>query len=139
MDLETARRHIQNAFERMRASYLKPVFDEWAVLSLAPKNGGVLAYNGPRADAFRRAISEDAEPLRARTAGKQFADGDIEFVQDAADTRYDAFVKLGPASYLILNHTTRTMTEIRADAKWLGAQAILFELSEKFRADPLEV
>jgi hypothetical protein len=139
MDLETARRQISTAFERMRASYLKPVFDEWAILSLSPKGGGVLAYSGPRAEGFRRALSEDAEPLRARTAGKQFADGDIEFVADAADTRYDAFIKLGPTSYLILNHTVRAMTEIRADTKWLAAQAVLFELSEKFRADPLEV
>ena len=65
--------------------------------------------------------------------------GDIEFVPDAADTCYDAFMKLGPASYLVLNHTVKTMDEIRADSKWLGAQAVLFELSEKFRADPLEL
>ena len=81
---------------------------------------------------------DDAEPLRARTAGKDFAEGDIEFVPDAADTRYDAFMKIGATSYLVLNHTVKTMDEIRADAKWLGAQAILFDLSEKFRADPLE-
>jgi hypothetical protein len=31
------------------------------------------------------------------------------------------------------------MTEIRADGKWLGAQAVLFELTEKFRVDPLEL
>jgi hypothetical protein len=75
--------------------------------------------------------------LRARAAGKQFSEGDIEFVPDAADTRYDAFMKIGPSSYLVLNHTVKTMTEIRADSKWLGAQAALFELSEKFRADPV--
>lgn len=123
----------------MRAAYLKPVFDEWAILSLAGKTGGIVAYQGPRADAFRRQLPDDAEPLRARTAGMKFAEGDIEFVPDAADTRYDAFMKVGPTSYLVLNHTTLTMTQIRADSKWLGVQAILFELSEKFRADPLEV
>jgi hypothetical protein len=58
-------------------------------------------------------------------------------VPDAADTCYDAFMKIGPGSYLVLNHTVKTMNEIRADAKWLNAQAVLFELSEKFRADPL--
>jgi hypothetical protein len=31
------------------------------------------------------------------------------------------------------------MEEIRANSRWLGAQKILFELSEKFRADPLEL
>lgn len=138
MDLETARRHIQTAVDRMRACYLKPVFDEWAILALASKGGGVIAYQGPRPDAFKRAVPDDAEPLRARAAGKQFSEGDIEFVPDAADTRYDAFMKIGPTSYLVLNHTVKTMTEIRADGKWLGAQAVLFELSEKFRADPLQ-
>ncbi len=138
MDLETAKRHIQTTVDRMRAAYLKPVFDEWAILAIPAKSGGVLAYNGPRPEAFRRNLSDDAEPLRARAAGRQFSEGDLEFVPDAADTRYDAFMKIGPSSYLVLNHTVKTMTEIRADSKWLGAQVALFELSEKFRADPLE-
>ena len=139
MDLETARRHIQTCLDRMRAVYLRPVFDEWAVLALAGKAGSVLAYNGPRADLFRRNVPTDAEPLRVRTAGKQFAEGDLEFAADAAGTHYDAFVKLGPTSYLVLNHTGKTMAEIRGDAKWLATQTVLFELTEKFRADPLVV
>jgi hypothetical protein len=137
MDLETAKRHVQTAMDRMRAAYLGPVFDEWAILALPVKDGGVVAYVGPRPDAFRRNLPRDAEPLRARAAGKEFAEGDIEFVPDAADTLYDAFMKIGPSSYLVLNHTVKTLTEIRADGKWLGVQAILFELSEKFRADSL--
>ena len=121
----------------MRACYLQPVFDEWAILSLDAKSGGVRAYEGPRPADFRRNVPEDAEPLRGVASGRDFAEGDIEFVPDAADTRYDAFMKIGAASYLVLNHTVKTMTQIRADAKWLGAQAVLFELSEKFRSDPL--
>lgn len=121
----------------MRACYLQPVFDEWAILSMSGKSGGVVAYAGARPEVFRRRLPEDAEPLRAITAGKYFSEGDIEFVPDAADTKYDAFMKIGPASYLVLNHTVKTMNEIRADAKWLSAQGALFELSEKFRADPL--
>ncbi len=139
MEIATARTHVQTALDRMRACYLKPVFDEWAILAVPASSGGVVAYQGPRPDAFRRNLADDAEPLRAVAAGKQFSDGDLEFVPDAADTHYDAFMKIGPASYLVLNHTVKTMTEIRADGKWLGAQAVLFELSEKFRADPLEL
>jgi hypothetical protein len=138
MDLETARRHILVALERMRVVSMKPVFDEWAILSLpGGSGGGIVAYAGPRPDAFRRSLAADAEPLRALTSGRVLADGDMEFVQDATETRIDAFMKLGPASYLILNNTTRSLAEIRADGKWLGTQALLFELSEKFRADPL--
>src|SRR5688500_1345934 len=117
MDLATARRHIQTTVDRMRASYLKPVFDEWAILAIPVQTGGIVAYHGPRPDVFRRNLADDAEPLRAITAGKKFAEGDIEFVPDAADTRYDSFMKLGPTSYLVLNHTVKTMQEIRSDAK----------------------
>lgn len=139
MDLETARRHIQQHVDRMRTAYLGPVFDEWAILGLGPAGGSVLAYVGPRAAVFRRSIGADAEPLRARTAGKQFAEGDLEFASDAAGTQYDAFMKIGATSYLVLNHTGKTLADIRADGKWLAAQAVLFELTEKFRADPLAV
>ncbi len=139
MDLTTARRHIQSALERMRACYLKPVFDEWAILAVPATVGGILAYQGPRPDAFRARLAEDADLLCAVAAGRQFAEGDIEFVADAAVTRHDSFMKIGPTSYLILNHTMKTLSEIRADPRWLGAQAVLFELSEKFRADPLQV
>jgi hypothetical protein len=137
MDLEIARQHVQTYVDRMRAAYRQPLFDEWAILGVTGGAGSVLAYSGPRPDVFRRNVPSDAEPLRLRTAGQPLADGDIEFVADAAGTQYDAFVKLGATSYLILNHTGKTLAEIRRDAKWLGAQAVLFELSEKFRADPL--
>jgi hypothetical protein len=138
MDIAKARQHVQVALERMRASYLKPVFDEWAILTLGPKGGDVVAYHGPRAEKFKHNVAEDAEPLRARTSGRTFTEGDIEFATDAPDTRYDAFIKVGPTSYLVLNNTTKTMADIRADAKWLSAQPALFELSERFRSDPLQ-
>lgn len=137
MDLETARRNIQATFERMGAVYRQPVFDEWAILAVPAAGGGVVAYSGPRPDAFKANLPRDAEPLRSVAAGRQFSEGDIEFVTDAKDTHYDAFMKIGAASYLVLNHTSKTLTEIRADAKWLAAQREIFDLSEKFRADPL--
>lgn len=138
MDLETARRHIQSCLERMRACYSEPVFDEWAILSAPGAWGGIVAYSGPRPDQFRRQLPADAELLRQRAAGKNFTEGDLEFVPDATSTRYDAFMKIGPSSYLVLNHTLKTMDEIRAAGNWLGAQAVLFDLTEKFRVDPLE-
>ena len=115
--------------------YLEMLLDEWAILALP---AGVLAYNGPRVEQFRRNLPDDAEPLRAKAAGKEFHEGDLEFATDAPGTHYDAFMKIGPQSYLVLNNTARTLAEIRADAKWLAAQKVLFELSEKFRSDPLQ-
>ncbi len=138
MDLAAARQHIHGSLERMNALYGRPVFDEWAVLSLAAKHGGVLAYAGPRVENFRANVAADAEPLRVLIAGRPFAEGDFEFAPEAGGTRYDALMKLGANSFLVCNHTGKTMAEIRTDARWLKAQKAFFELSEKFRADPLE-
>ena len=135
MDLAAARTHIAAAFARMNAAYGQPVFDEWAVLGLGDK--GVLAYTGPRPERFRREMPDDAVPLRAEAAGQPSGVGDIVFAPEASGTRYDAFVRLGDASYLVCNHTGKTIAEIRANPGWLKAQTALFELGEKFRADPL--
>jgi hypothetical protein len=137
MDLPTARRHIQNSVERMKALYAKPVFDEWLVLALDAKHGGVPAYSGPRPESFRRQLPDDVEQLRALVAGQPMAVGDFEFAAEAARWQHDALMKIGATSYLVCNNTAKTMAEIRADARWLKAQTAFFELSEKFRADPL--
>jgi len=136
MDLAAARTHITSALARMNSVYGQVVFDEWAVLGFGG-NGGVLAYAGPRPDSFRRQLPDDAAPLRAEAAWQPNAVGDIVFALETGGTRYDAFLRLGEASYLVCNHTARSMVEIRANPGWLRAQAVLFELGEKFRADPL--
>ena len=135
MDLAAARTHIAAALARMNAAYGQPVFDEWAVLAIGDK--GVLAYTGPRPEKFRRDMPEDAVPLRAEAAGQPSGVGDLVFALEAAGTRYDAFMRLGEASYLVCNHTTKSMADIRANPSWLKVQPTLFELGEKFRADPL--
>lgn len=138
MDLAAARLQIQNSFSRMDTFYLRPVFDEWAILSAASKRG-VLAYSGPRAENFRQQLPDDSEPLRTIIAGRVLDVGDFEFAAEASGTRYDACLKLGASAYLVCNHTARAMAEIRRDPKWLKAQAVFFDLSQKFRADPLEL
>ena len=137
MDLANAQQLIKAALARMQALYGTPVFDEWMILALGATPGGVLAYAGPPPESFRRQLPADAEPLRALTADQSLAIGDFEFATAAAGPRYDAVMKLGAASYLVCNHTARSMAEIRADPRWLKAQAPFFELSEKFRDDPL--
>ena len=137
MTLESARPLITAALARMAALYGRPVFDEWVVISLGAEAGGILAYAGPRAESFRKSFAADAEPLRAAMAEKNYEVGDFEFAADSAGPRHDASLRLGGASYLVCNHTGRSMAEIRADPRWLKAQAAFFELAEKFRADPL--
>jgi hypothetical protein len=137
MDLATARQHIQGSLERMRALYFKPVFDEWMILAPGAKHGGVLAYAGPRVEAFRQKLPADVDPLLALVAGQNLEAGDFEFTTEGGGTRHDVLLKLGASSYLVCNNTAKSMAEIRADPRWLKAQAAFVDLSEKFRADPL--
>jgi len=137
MDLSSARNLVQVTLERMRAVYGAAVFDEWVLLSPGAKHGGILAYAGPRVESFGPKITADTAPLRAEVAANPAAVGDLVFALAAKGTHYDVLICAGAASYLVFNHTKRTMLEIRAEAGWLKAQAILFELAEKFRGDPL--
>ena len=136
MDLVAARQQIENSFVKMDALFQRPLFDEWAILSLAAQQG-ILAYAGPRSESFRQKFPEDVKPLRAMVAGRTFSPGEFEFASDAGGSQYDACLKLGDTSYLVCNHTTKGMSEIRRDPRWLNAQSAFFELCEKFRADPL--
>jgi hypothetical protein len=139
MDLAQARERIHQTVSRMREIYLRPVFDEWVVLSLDGPHGVVVAYSGPRPDSFRKSLADDTGPLREIASGRSLTDGDFEFAQEAESTRYDALLKTGPTSYLICNNTTKAMSEIRSDERWKKAQAEFFRLAEAFREDPLKV
>lgn len=138
MDLANARLHIQTALTRMNTAYGQAVFDEWAILGPGGQ-AGVHAYEGPRADRFRAQLPDDVAPLRAEAAAQPSAIGDFVFALEAGGTRYDVFLRLGPSSYLVCNHTAKTFAEIRSNPGWLRAQPALFELGEKFRVDPLGV
>jgi hypothetical protein len=137
MDLAAARLQIRSSLARMDALYGRPLFDEWAILSMAAQQG-ILAYEGPRAEKFRADFPDDVAPLRALISGRPLVPGDFEFAADAGGTRYDACVKIGSTSFLVCNHTARGMQEIRRDPKWLNAQGAFLELCEKFHANPLE-
>ena len=138
MDLATARKHISDSLERMRAIYFEPVFDEWAILAPGTKAGGILAYEGPRADEFRKTLPVDAKPLLAQVKGQALEAGDFEFTNDGDGTRHDVLVRLGAHHYLVCNNTTKAMPDIRTDKRWLTAQGTFVALCEKFREDPLQ-
>jgi hypothetical protein len=137
MKLDAARSLIADAFGRMNALYNATVFDEWVLISLQSGRSRILAYSGPRERSYQQRFSTDVGPLRSEMAGKELAIGDFEFALDATGTCYDVCLRLGSASYLICNHTTQSMTQIRHSPNWIEAQKPLVELSEKFRDDPL--
>ncbi len=138
MDLPTARREVTETLQRMSAAYYRDVFDEWAIVAIGAKHGGVAAYHGVRGADFITAFQSDFALLRAALEGKELGAGDFDFVPDGRGYHHDAAVKIGRRSYLILNNTYKTMAEIRTDPRWVHAQPHFVALTEKFSSDPLE-
>jgi hypothetical protein len=129
---------IRTQLGRLDALYGRVVFDEWALLAInATGDARIAGYAGPRAASFADEVAADARALREAGALKTYAVGDFEFVHDAAGAHLDAFLRAGPAAYLVCNHTDGTMEKARADARWRQAQVAWFNLAEKFRADPV--
>jgi hypothetical protein len=121
----------------MNARYQKPVFDEWAIISLLENKGHLLAYIGPRKEGFQKNFLADAGSLRAGLLTAEHEVGDFDFARHGTGTSFESFMVLGKGLYLICNNTVQSMDAITKDPLWLGAQVPFVELSDKFRADPL--
>ena len=129
---------IRSQLDRMNALYGRPVFDEWALLGLNTRGeASVLGYEGPRARSFAEELPADAAALREAQAKRDYGVGDFEFVHEEGGRGLDAFLRAGPAAYLVCNHTGKAMADIRREPRWLKAQAAWFDRGEKFRADPV--
>lgn len=139
MTLDEAISHIKACAKAMDALYGKPVFDEWAVVSLAENKARVLAYIGPRNDAFLQNFVKDLGALRAELLTENYGAGDFEFERHGTGTGFESFMVLGRGLYLICNNTGTTMDTIAKNPRWLSAQVPFAELSEQVRANPLSV
>jgi hypothetical protein len=137
MNLESALTEIRSGFKRMTALYGEPVFDEWVLITLGSSSSGVQGYEGPRGAEFRASFARDVSALRADLAEEDLDVGGFAFGSGTDGHAYDAAMRVGPAAYLLANHTRRSMEQIRMHAQWLKAQVAWFGLSERFRADPL--
>lgn len=122
----------------MLALYGQEVFDEWSLVRATPEGVALAAYEGPRVEQFRARFPSDTHALRTALLDQPLAVGQFVFALTAEGTAYDACVRAGPGSYLLFNHTRRTMEDIRRDPRWLQAQRAFVELTESFHADPLE-
>jgi hypothetical protein len=137
MTLENAKKLIQDCADQMAARYHKPVFDEWAIVSIAGSKGSLLSYTGPRREGFRQNFLTDIGSLRKGIFAEERAAGDYEFSHEGVGTGFEAFLVLGKGTYLICNHTAQTMDTITKDPLWLAAQVPFVELSDKVRSDPV--
>jgi hypothetical protein len=139
MTFEEAKGLIRTCINKMDARYGKTVFDEWAVISLAENKARVLAYVGPRNDDFLKNFANDLGVLRAELLDTDYGSGDFAFARHGIGTRFEAFMVLGGAIYLICNNTTDSMEIIAKNPRWLDAQVPFAELGDKIRMDPLVV
>lgn len=139
MTLDETKSLIKACAEKMDAAYGRPVFDEWAVISLAENKARVLAYVGPRNDDFLKNFANDLGSLRSELLGNEYGPGDFAFARHAAGTNFEAFMVLGLAIYLICNKTTESMDTIAKDPKWLSAQVPFAELGDRLRTSPLHM
>lgn len=138
MTLNDARTAITAALGRMNASYSETVFDEWVLVSIKAERGTILAYTGPRADKFKQSFTSDIHPLRMELENQKLAIGDFAFAASATGTKHDACLRTGESSFLFCNNTTKTIEDIRSNPVWREAQKPFVQLSELFRANPVE-
>jgi len=138
MTLDQATKLIESCAGQMDARYKKTVFDEWAIVSLADQKGHLLAYIGPRKEGFQKNFLADAGALREGLRNEEYTVGDFEFARHGVGSAFEAFMVAGRGLFLICNNTVQSMDAICQDPLWLGAQVPFVDLSEKFRADPLE-
>jgi hypothetical protein len=139
MTLDEVKLLIKTSAARMDALYEKTVFDEWAVISLAENRARVLAYVGPRNDDFLKNFASDLGSLRSELVGGNFGVGDFAFSRHGTGTRFEAFMVLGMAVYLICNNTRDSMDNITKNPSWLKAQVPFAELGDKLRMNPLVI
>jgi len=137
MNLDSAISEIRPSFKRMAALYGEPVFDEWVLVALGDAKGAVHRYEGPRSEEFLSSFARDIATLRAELSKEELDVGGFAFGSATHGHTYDAAMRIGPAAYLLANHTARSMEEIRSRPQWLKAQVAWFGLSERFRADPM--
>ena len=139
MTLDETFTEIKACAGQMDERYGKPVFDEWAIVSLVENKARVLAYIGPRNDEFLKHFVEDLGVLRADLRADKYSVGDYEFARNGIGTRYEVFMVLSPGIYLICNNTRESMDSIAKNPRWLDAQVPFAELSDMIRANPLSV
>lgn len=137
MTLDEANQLIRGCAGLMNDLYKKPVFDEWAIISLMQGKAQILSYLGPRKEGFQKDFAADAQDLRVALFGNEHNIGDFEFARHGVGTKLEAFLVVGDGLYLTCNNTVESMSSIAKDPLWLRAQVPFAEMSDKFRSDPL--
>ena len=139
MTLDQATELIKSCAEQMNARYKSVVFDEWAIVSLGGRKGRVLAYIGPRREGFQKNFLTDVGALREGLLNEEYSVGDFDFARHGGGAGLRVIHGAGARDLPDLQQHRPINGRITQDPLWLGAQVPFVELSDKFRADPLEL
>lgn len=137
MNCTNAAQVIGDALAAMARQYMRPVFDEWVLLTVSDRTVRILAYEGPRPDNYRDEFAEDMRVVAAGLLGTHHNPGDFEFSHEGDGKMYDAFVVAGERVFLALNNTAKSMPQITADPLWRDTQGCFLRLCDSFRCSPV--
>jgi hypothetical protein len=135
--LNDAVQMVEACLGRMDQLYGGTIFDEWALMIIAPQESRILHYSGPRRDDWQRTLADSLREVAAELPVRLPNVGDFEFLPKGNGTYLDTCLAVGEACYLICNNTAASMAGISEDPRWLEAQVPFVELRDDFRADPL--
>jgi hypothetical protein len=139
MNFNDALFRIEECLERMKGLYGEPMFNEWLIIDFREDQGKALYYSGPRSNEFDSKFRSDMDGLKGLFTEHDYQPGNFEFARLSVSTRYDAVITIAPRIYLVFNHTTMGMFQIRQKQGWINALVPFLELADKFQRDPLAI
>ena len=139
MRLSRATELITACAEQMNARYEGVVFDEWAVLSLGTHRARLHYYVGPCKKGFRKNLLADPAALCADLALPDYGVGDFKLALTGVSPPFAGFMVLGRGRYLVCNNTVHKLDSLASSPRGLVSQVPFIQLSERFRASPLEL
>lgn len=138
--LAAAVEHITAQLQKMReAAGNHVIFDEFAIVRFIGGKLRIEHYSGPRTlEEYRAGFTSDITPLRQDLLeARQEELGYFHFDQEAEGSAYDAFIKIGPETFLLLNNIELSMLQLRDSKNWLDAQEHFLRLTSIFGRNPL--
>lgn len=139
MNTSTVAKQINQALLKLEKTIGEPVFDEWALVSKAPKGWKLHNYGGTRKTEFMADFHEDIAALRETLDLEKPLIGDFAFSHEGHGTGFDAHMCVGDQLFVLFNNTQKNTDEITCNPKWKAAQIHFATLLDVFIADPVAV
>lgn len=137
--LTAAVQRIHGQLNKMDGVSGQKIFDEFSVVRIIQGKLRIESYFGPRQmESFRETFMSDISPIRQRLLESDEEEvGSFYFDNEAEGSLFDAFMKIGPDSYVIFNNILFSMTQLKSERGWIKAQVHFADLANLFMRSPL--